>query len=420
MAGKSGSVALRNVAALTLYALFRGFAVGGYQALYSAYMKTLGYSMAGIGGAVTASSLIAALLAPGFGAVIDAVGAKLTTTLTGLLSLASTALLSIPNPSYPVFILSYLAFMLAFTLGQPARSTLLAQSTPPALHGYYFAVTMVAFSASRTLGPLVAGWLAARNYPQAFQAMTLAVGVGLAAFQAIAVEPKKQRAGRAGLQEAVASAYCRALRPRRELARLYTFLIIDRSGWSLWFPLLSAHLKAAGYNEEQIGLIYTTASLAQTIASIPMGKLTDRLGPRRMIALSEALGAASAALLANPIPLPAPLAALALAGLSIAAWVPAYNKLIPQLAHNNLGEAYANANAARSIAGTPTPIIGGALYQTLSPQTPFLLSTAILAAATAYAAKALPEKQGETQDKQHYTHPTRRDTSTRARHNPVD
>jgi MFS family permease len=376
----------RNVIALTVYALFRGFAVGGYQALYSAYMKTLGYSMAGIGAAVTASSLAAALIAPGFGAVIEVLGAKTTTTLTGLLSLAATLLPSAPKPSYLHFTLSYISYMLAFALGQPARSTLLAKSVSPELHGYYFAVTTVAFSAARIVGPLAAGWIASRNYPQAFQVMTLSVAIGLTAFHALAVEPETVKR-RVSLRVAVREAYRRALKPNPHLARLYTFLILDRSGWSLWFPLLSAHLKAAGYNEEQIGLLYTIASLVQTSASIPMGKLADKLGPTPVIASSEALGAVAAVLLANPKPLPVPATALSLAGLSIAAWVPAYNKLIPQIAGERLGEAYASANAVRSLAGTPTPIIGGALYQTISPKTPFAISAAILAAATLYTRK---------------------------------
>jgi alpha-D-ribose 1-methylphosphonate 5-phosphate C-P lyase len=60
--------ASRNVRALTLFSLFRGFSVSGYQALFAAYMRTIGYSMSSIGGVITVASII--------GAIIDCVGAR--------------------------------------------------------------------------------------------------------------------------------------------------------------------------------------------------------------------------------------------------------------------------------------------------------------------------------------------------------
>ncbi|MET1101449.1 MAG: MFS transporter [Pyrodictiaceae archaeon] len=381
----------RNLIALTVYALFRGFTVGGYQALYSAYMKTLGYSMASIGAAVTASSLIAALVAPGFGVFIDILGAKLATLVTGLIALLAVGLLSVPSPGYSMFIASYMSFMLAFVLGQPSRSTLLAKSISPERYGYYFALITLAFSASRAVGPLVTGWIALHNYSQAFQVMTLSTATGLSAFYMMAREPERQERGKGRtLNELLLEAYHRTFKPRQELAKLYLFLVLDRSGWSLWFPMLSAYFKALGHSEEEIGLFYTMTSLVQTISSIPLGKLADKAGAVKVLASSEAMGTAAVILLAEPRPIALLVTALTLIGLSIAAWIPAYNKLVAQLARGRLGETYASANAVRSIASIPAPILGGLLYQSLGPQTPFIASALVLALATLYARTLAP------------------------------
>ncbi|ABM80998.1 MFS transporter [Hyperthermus butylicus] len=380
-----------NVAALSLYSLFRGFSVSGYQVLFSAYMRSLGYSMTSIGGAVTVSSLAGALLAPGFGAVIECYGARLTTTLTGLMLVVSLLLLSIPEPGYAAFVASYVLYMLAFSLGQPARSTLLAKSVPGELHGYYTGVTMAVFATARIVGPLTAGWLAARaGYPQAFTVLTLSAAVGVTVFHILSMEPSEP-ACKNTLQK-LRSAYTSALKPHKELRRLYPLLVVDRSGWSLWFPLLSAQLKAVGYTEDQIGALYTASSLLQATTSMVWGRLTDRLGPAKTVASSELLGAAALPLLANPHPWINAAAGMALIGLSIAAWVPAYNKLVAQLARGNLGEAYANANAVRSLAGTPTPTIGGIIYETLGPAALYTLSATLLTTSAAYALKTLDTK----------------------------
>ncbi|MET1128616.1 MAG: MFS transporter [Thermoproteota archaeon] len=382
----ASNAARRNVVALGLYSVFRGLSVSGYQALFSAYMRTLGYSMASIGGVVTISSLAGALLAPGFGAVIECYGARLSTSATGLMLVAALLLLSAPEPGYTLFVVSYILFMLAFNLGQPARSTLLARSVPRELYGYYTGVMVAAFSAARVAGPLAAGWLAAHaSYPRAFAVLTASATVGLAAFHALSVEP-----GASSCRDAlrrVRSAYSSAVRPREGLRRLYPLLLVDRSGWSLWFPMLSAQLKAAGYAEDQIGALYSVSSLVQALTSTPWGRLTDKLGPARAVAVSELLGVAALPFLANPQPWANAAAGMALIGLSIAGWIPAYNKLVAQLAEERLGEAYANANAVRSLAGVPAPIIGGVIYEALGLAPLYALSGALLGAAAAYASR---------------------------------
>ncbi len=374
---------LRNVRALVLFSLFRGFSVSGYQALFAAYMKTVGYDMASIGGVVTASSLMGALIAPGFGAVIDCVGARIITTLTGLLLVASLGLLELP-PGLPVLVASYTLFMLGFLLGQPARSALMARSVPRESLGYYISLTTTAFAVSRIAGPYLSGLIVVkRSYMLAFAVLTLAALIGTIVFHALSVEAGKRRCTSLGRD--IVAAYKRSLRPHRALRKFYLFLVIDRNSWSLWFPLLSAQLKAAGYREDMIGLFYTSSSVMMSATSIAWGKLADKLGSK-ILAVSELLGLLAAVFVAAMKPWYYPLLGLSFAGLSIAAWVPAYNRAIALLAsRENIGEAYASANAVRSLAGAPTPIIGGAIYDSFGARALYTVSGALLLLAGIYA-----------------------------------
>ena len=379
----------RNVIALTLFSFFRGFSVSGYQALFSAYMKTLGYSMTSIGAALTVSSIIAALIAPGFGGIIEYYGARITTSLTGIVLVVALVLLAHPSPPYILFIVSYALFMLAFSLGQPARSTLLARSVPAQRYGYYVGITVTAFAAARIIGSTASGWIALKtSYPTLFAFLALLAVVGVSLFHAFSIE-LKQDTVKLGLKDIIIGAYQRALKPDPRILRLYPLLVIDRSAWSLWFPLLSAHFKAMGYNEGEIGLLYTVQSTLFALSSMPWGRVADYIGPARTIALSEAIALLAIPLLVSPVPWFTAAAGMAVVGFSIAAWIPAYNKLVAQLAGDRLGEAYANANAVRSLAGTPTPSIGGYLYQANGPAVVYSVSAILLIVSAFYAYKVL-------------------------------
>ena len=64
--------------------------------------------------------------------------------------------------------------------------------------------------------------------------------------------------------------------------------------------------------------------------------------------------------------------------------MPAYNALIARTVGGS-GGAYSAANTARSLLGSPAPMTGGYLYDSIAPWAPFALSSTLLAGATLYA-----------------------------------
>jgi DHA1 family multidrug resistance protein-like MFS transporter len=371
------------------YSVFRGFAISGYQALFSAYMKTVGFSITDIGVAITTSALLAALITPGFGGVIDYYGARIATTFTGLLIVLSLGLLALPKPSLLVFVASYILFMLSFSLGQPARSTLLAQSVPVYSYGYYLGVVTTTFAAARVAGPTISGILVVREgYPRLFALLSSLVLIGVILFHTLSVNIGEKKHTK-GLAKVFIESYHRALRPQGRIMRLYPLLVLDRGGWSLWFPLLSAYLKSIGYAEDSIGLFYTIQNITHASTAIVWGKLVDRVGTSRVIVFSEALRVLALASFMLSTSQTVIAIGFALIGSAIAAWIPAYNKLVAQLARERLGEAYANANAVRSLASTPMPSIGGYLSQAIGINTVFILASLLFIVSAMYTSRIL-------------------------------
>ncbi len=189
-----------------------------------------------------------------------------------------------------------------------------------------------------------------QGFHDAFLALTAATLVGLTVFVAMSRpvdSPSKPRN--------VVEAYRYLARPPRGFALVLGYVSLDRFAWSLWFPMLSAHLYASGYQEDQVGYIITLSGIIQTLLLPVAGRAADRIGSWAMLAASEAAGSLAAILYSTPEPWQRVAMAAVLMGVSIAAWVPGYNTLIAKVA-GGPGGAYAAANTARSLMGGPGTI----------------------------------------------------------------
>jgi len=376
----------RNVVALLAFNTLRGATVGGFIALLPIYMASLGYGMDLIGGAIAASSIILSFLLPGIGYAIDRLGSRVIIIITGLL-LAAAPLIPAYTTSLGLLAVSYGLMLASFFMGQPARMTFLARSVDNSSLGTYIGLVSGAMSASRLVGPALAGFLAeSYGYRESFIVLFSLAAAGLAAFAAISVSPG-DRVAKGGSR--LLEVYRRALRPERGYALVLGFLAMDRFSWSLWFPLLSAYLYKLGFDESEVGLLMSFSGLTRTISLPVFGRIIDRTGAWLGIAVSEALGLVSVSMLAYATGSMPVVVAVGAMGVSIALWIPSYNTLIARVAGKRLGEAYAVANSIRSLAGSPAPYVGGLLYESLAPTAPFILSAFIMASAAVFAVAKL-------------------------------
>jgi len=379
--------AKRNIVALAAFNLFRGAAVGGFTTLFPMYMASLGYDMGEIGAALSLGNALLALLLPGLGALIDYYGPRRMVVLTGAL-ITTASLIAASTTSYPSLVAAYIIFLASFLVGQPARMSFLALAVGTGSLGTYVGITSSVFSASRTAGPALAGYLAGTaGYSIAFRTVAALALIGLLIFLALSREVGGS-GGKASLASRVLAGYRRSLRPGRRFALLLAFIGLDRFAWALWFPLLTAHLYQSGFSEAEAGLVVSASGLVMTLAMPAAGLMVDRYGFRAGMALGEALGAVSALMLGTGEPILV-WASAPLLGVSIAVWVPAYNKAIAEVAGGS-AHAYATANTVRGLAGAPAPLVGGSLYEAVAPLAPFLLSSLLLAGATLLVVTVVP------------------------------
>ncbi|WP_062662683.1 MFS transporter [Aeropyrum camini] len=240
--------------------------------------------------------------------------------------------------------------------------------------GYIVGVTSSVFSASRLVGPAAGGYISgALGFRGAFEVLAASSLMGLLLFTLLSTRVNLREVSRPG---SVLEAYLSLIKPDAGFGRFLVFIGVDRLSWSLWFQMLTAHLYNHGFSEFQAGLAVTVSGVVQT-ATLPLaGRLVDRLGAVLGLVVSEAVGALTALLLTDPTPIRVYIAMVSM-GVSIASWVPSYNKMVAMLRGEG-GTGYTQVNTVRSISGAPGPYIGGLLYDALSPMAPFAVSASLL------------------------------------------
>ncbi len=368
----------RNVVSLAMFNVFRGLTTGGYMALFAAYMARHGYSMSDIGFVIALSNIVGFLASPAMGYILEVYSSRLVSTATGLMLVASLLLAASSN-NIVVLSASYSLFMLSFYFGQPARMTFLAKVVDKRVLGSVVGFTSATFTASRAIGPPLAGALAVHlGYWEAFTLLALITLLGSTLFYLTSEEPGAGPSS-SGSNYSLLDPYRRLLKPDKSLARLYIFVGLDRAAWMMWFPMLSALLVKIGYDEATIGILVGLSNALEALGAPLMGRLTDVLGASTVLAISEVSAALSALTLATIkyTGTIGAVAAMCLIGISISSWIPAYNVYVAK-AYDRLGEAFATANAIRGVAGIPAPYIGGVLHEILAFQAPLIVSAIIL------------------------------------------
>jgi len=365
----------KNVVALAVFALFRGVGVSTFMTLFPLYMIELGYSMGEIGSIASISTVLSVVMLPFVGILIDSVGRKPPTVLTGL-----TVFLSLLIPtftsSYGALLLAYTLYLFSFLAGQPSRSTMLVDSVEKEL-GAAFARVFRPFTTARTVVPFVAGYLAeVYSYTNVFLAFGLLTLIGTLFLAFYSVEPIREKE-KINLIQELKNVFIL----ERNLLGLCLFAVVDRFAWQLWFPLLNAHLKKVGMSPFEVGILNSLTNATITITAYLSGGLIDRIGSLKGLILSEAFGI----LAVMPLSITFSKLFIALSfvfiGLSISLWVPAYNVAVAfSSSQKQRGKAYSKINTIRSAFSIPASHLGGLAYDTIIFSAPFIGSVFLMVA----------------------------------------
>jgi predicted MFS family arabinose efflux permease len=159
-------------------------------------------------------------------------------------------------------------------------------------------------------------------------------------------------------------------------------------------PLLPEIERRTGATEAALGAALAAYALPIVVASVPFGRLADRLGRRPLLLAGLPLTAAGSLMIAGTESLELLVAGRAVQGIgSAASWIAALAMVSDLAPSGRRGEAIGFALAANGAGSIAGPAVGGVAGDAISFAAPFLITSGICIALAVAAALVLPSDQ---------------------------
>ncbi len=291
----------------------------------------------------------------------------------------------------------------------PPRDALIAEVTPPPLRGRAFGFHRGADHFGAVLGSVAAWWFL-RSGADLRQVIGWSIVPGLVAFTVLAIGMARVvgRAGRAhrGPAKAHSTPTGGAASPPPEHP-----LPADAAGPRFWAPILALtaltfcripeallllRLQDAGIAVALVPLVWAALHVVRSAASYPGGLLSDRFGPRQVVAAGGVLFALVVALLGLQVGPGVTVAVFLAFGLVAGLMESAERALVARLAPVRTGRGFGVYHALTGVAVLPAGLAFGTIYQRVGGGPALWTSAAAMIAAVLVWLAVSPRGTGET------------------------
>jgi len=358
-----------------------------YGPLEALYLKKLGAGIEQIGLFYTLSQIIPLLLQILGGWVSDSLGRLRAIAIGSVAGVFVYIPLLLASRWEWVLVASALGAVTRSLIG-PSFDAFIAEHSSPENRGRLFGITQTLFGVVGVVGPLAGGFLVEAK---GFKGM-IAIAAGLYVLATVTrvgmarEADRSQTAPSAPLSWAGLKTNLGAMLGLILAGGVFTWILITDGVRDIFFNMSTSFLTVymqdiASLSIGQIGVMNSIFGVASIAVMMPAGWLADKVGERFNIALSFFFLAACFGLIATVPPAsPAWVYALGwvIAGVGVGLATPAYQSLISKAVPQHLrGVAFGLFSTSLGLVSLPAPMIGGYLWEKVSPQFPFLLTAGI-------------------------------------------
>ncbi len=362
---------------LSVTSALRGIRDNLRTVVWQPFAISLGLDMQQVGTLESLSDLTKLLLEPAFGVISDALGRKRLLILRETVALGALLLMLLAR-SWEHLFLAMILIGVSNSLVS-VWSTLVAESAPAGRLGFVYSVMGACYMGAGLIGTLGAGYLAdVYGYGAVYTVATFVAFISLALVWLKLPETRSEAPAKVDWRNALAS-YVRALNPPKKLRGFYLAMGLDLLAFSMGIRLLSGMLNAGyGYTPWMIALYTTAMTLTQAVAQIPLGRLADRFGYGKFMAISQFTACIVLGLMIASKDLIVVMVANLLFGVANAFWAPAEQAWIAaNVDPKQRAQAIGSFSTFRGLLGLPAPIIGGILFDVYGFNVPILMNLII-------------------------------------------
>ena len=348
-----------TVKGLSLVSFFNDIASEMIYPLLPAFLtSTLGAGPAMLGALDGAAELTSAVLKWISGRLSDRPGWRKPLILVGYgTAVLVRPLIAVANSAWQV-----IGFRVIDRVGKGLRTAprdaMLAESTPPALHGRAFGFHRAADHLGAMLGSLVAWYVVSQGV-----AVRTVIGwsavPGLVAVVVLAIVLRSTRGQRT--EGEGKSDRPSVLRPPSMTTPIILLALLTL--FRLPEALLLFRLQQLGVPIATIPLVWAGLHVVRSSSSYPAGRLNDRFGSDVLIGAGAALFAFCLCLLGKPLPEMWAIGVFLLFGFFAALTEPAERALVAKLSPASLGKGFGVYHALTGFAALPAGLAFGWIYQ---------------------------------------------------------
>jgi MFS family permease len=360
--------------------------IGGnmYGPLEALYLQELGASIGQIGLFYTLSQIIPLLLQILGGWVSDSLGRLRAIAIGSVIGIFVYVPLILATRWEWVLVASALGAMTRSLIG-PSFDAFIADRSAPENRARLFGITQTLFGIVSVIGPVMGGYLVEMVN---FKGMLIVAAVLylIATFIRVGMAreaSKGQEASPTRLTFESLKTNLGAMVTLILAGGLFTWIMITDGVRDIFFNMsfsfMSVYMQdIASLSISQIGIMNSIFGVAMMAVMIPAGWLSDKVGERVNIAVSFLFLAVSIGMIATVPPAsPAWVYGLGwvIAGIGVGLATPAYQSLISKAVPQRLrGVAFGLFSTSLGLVSLPAPVIGGYLWENVSPQFPFMLT----------------------------------------------
>ena len=323
------------------------------------YARTLDLSQMEVG--ILFGVYAGALLAGTYplGKLADRIGRR-KPFLWGLLALGATTFLFAFSTSYPLLLVARALQGLAAAATWTTGLSLLAEGFPSERRGQAMATVFAAANVGVFLGPPVSGLLTESLGPRSPFLLAGAIALADAAARLLLLGDDEAPQGeRVGLRGLLADGTVRTLAGAMALGAAL---------WAILESTLPLHLDAAlRMGPKEIGVLFAVSALAHTVTSPVVGRVSDRVGRKKVLLVGYVLAAFL-------LPVPAFLASKGAVGLAMASLgvttsfilspvSPGLADAVERMGSRSFGGVFSLLNIAYAVGMMGGPLVGSALVE---------------------------------------------------------
>jgi len=355
----------------------------------------------------SAQATTMALVAPVWGSLSDRYGRKIMVVRAMIGGSVIIGAMGFVGNVYQLVILRAIQGMLTGT--SSAVTTLVASGTPPQRRGYAIGLLQMAIYLGNSVGPLLGGLIAdSLGYRAAFwttSGLLFTAGVLTSTLVGEQFTPpeadEREDEGSEQRKPRMWDGVLLVLRTRALLS-LFGIRMLMNVAFGVIGPILPLFLQTIAAPGTKIaslsGTISGLASAAGAGSAIVMGRIGDRVGPRRILLFCGALAGVLFGLQAwvqTPVQF---LVLRVLASVATGGIVAAASSLLAALApKNRFGAVYGVNTSIMAAASTVAPMLGAALTASWGLSSAFLGAAALYGLATVGVAIVIPRRGGEAE-----------------------